>query len=976
MRVRQFAKRSLILWAFLISLTFAVPLFAQTGGVLRGQVTDPSGAAVTQVTVVATPAPGQTGQTKAAVVNKDGSYEIKGLAPGTYSVSALAQGFAPFDQNVTVAAGPPAKLDIKLQIVEQVQQVNVTGEQQTLSIAPENNASAVVISGKDLAALSDDPDELQQELTALAGPSAGPSGGQIYIDGFTGGQLPPKEAILEVRINQNPFSAEYDKLGYGRIEITTKPGFSQFHGNVMADGNASAFNARNPFAPIEPPYNSEFYNGSIGGPLSKKASFFLDAFRRDIENNSVVSAFVLDPVTLAQEPYNTVVVNPMARTNISPRFDFQLGKNNVLTARYQWWEDIEDNDGIQQFSLPEQAYDTREVEHTVQISDTQVISPRTVNQIRFQYLHELTDQNPASTLPAVNVLGAFTGGGNFTQQVADTENHYELQNLTTMTFGKHQVVFGGRLRDNDVSSATTQGYNGTYTFGSLTAYQAAELALQKCQPNCGPGVSGASQFTLTTGNPLAKINYVDLGLYGEDTWRIRPNISLSLGLRFESQNYINDHADFAPRLGFAWGIGHGRTPKSVLRAGFGIFYDRFQQQQIEEAERLNGVNQQQYIVTRPDFFANVPSPSELAMVNTSLPTTYQIASSLRAPYTMQSAIGLERQITKKITASATYINSHGFHQLLTNNINAPLPGTFTSCGPEEVTGCGPLTGTFPDGIDAGYIYQYESVGLFNENQIVTNFNVRAGAKVTAFGFYTLSYASADTAGVGFSPMNPYDIRQDYGPASFIARNQAFIGGSILLPKGFRASPFVMLSSGRPFNITLGQFDVYGTGIFNVRPAVAPLGAPFSTNTQYGNFYLYGTTTQQVIAPYEFFGPSQESLNIRLAKTFGFGKKPDSRSQSGGGGMFYGGPGGRGGGPPGGGLGPRGLGGGGGPGMFGGGSEGSKYNLEFSINARNVFNHINLGQPVANLGSPLFGQSNSVNGFSGYRKIDLMVRFSF
>ncbi|HXJ95378.1 MAG TPA: carboxypeptidase regulatory-like domain-containing protein [Terriglobia bacterium] len=970
MRVSQFAKYTLGLGAFLISLAFGPPLFAQTTSIVRGQITDPSGAAVTQATVVATPAPGQTGQTKAGVVNKDGSYEIKGLTPGTYSVSALAEGFAPFDQNVTVAEGQSQKLDIKLHIVQQVQQVNVTGEQQRLSVAPENNASSVVISGKDLEALSDDPDELQQELTALAGPSAGPSGGQIYIDGFTGGQLPPKEAILQVRINQNPFSAEWDKLGYGRIEITTKPGFSQFHGDVMADGNASAFNARSPFAVDQPPYHTEFYNGNIGGPLSKRASFFLDAFRRDIQNSSVVSAVVLGP-DLTQQPYNTVVINPLTRTNISPRFDFQLGKNNVLTARYQWWEDIQDNAGIQQFSLPSQSYDSREVEHTVQISDTQVISSRTVNQTRFQYRHDTMGQVPASSDPSLNVLGAFNGGGNYTQLFANTADSYEVQNLTTTSLNKHQVVYGGRLRDNDISSSATQGFNGAFTFPSLNAYQLAETALQQCQPNCGVGVRGATQFTLTTGTPLVKVNYLDLGLYGEDTWRMRPNISLSLGLRFESQNYINDKADFAPRLGFAWGIGHGRTPKSVLRAGFGIFYDRFQQGQIEQAERFNGVNQVQYIVTNPNFYPNVPPPSDLATVNTSLPTTYRLDPNLRAPYTVQSAIGLERQITKTLTGSVTYINSHGVHQFLTNNVNAPLPGSFSSCVPPNTTGCGPTTGTYPYGQDAGYIYQFQSVGLFNENQVVTNFNLRVGAKVTAFGFYTLSYADANTGGAGSSPMNPYNIQQDYGPASFIARNQLFMGGSILLPKGFRASPFVMISSGRPFNIVLGQ-DVYGTGLFNVRPALAPSGAPVSTDTKYGNFYLYGTTTQQPIPPYEFFGPSQESVNMRLAKTFGFGKKAGGNGNTGGP-RFYGG--GRGG--PGGGLGGRGLSGGaGGPGMFGGGSEGTKYSLEFSVNIRNIFNHINLGQPVSNLGSPLFGESNSVSGWTGYRRMDLMVRFSF
>ena len=152
-----------------------------------------------------------------------------------------------------------------------------------------------MIKGEDLQALSDDPDELQSELEALAGPSAGPNGGQIYIDGFTAGQLPPKADILEIRVNQNPFSAEYDKLGYGRIEITTRPGASQFHGQVLGDLSDSLFNSRNPFVAEEPAYHTDFFNGTIGGPLSHKASFFFAFFRRDIQDNAIISAYVLSP---------------------------------------------------------------------------------------------------------------------------------------------------------------------------------------------------------------------------------------------------------------------------------------------------------------------------------------------------------------------------------------------------------------------------------------------------------------------------------------------------------------------------------------------------------------------------------------------------------------------------------------------------------------------------------------------------------
>ena len=274
-------------------------------------------------------------------------------------------------------AGQVQKLSISLQIEEEVQKITVSGEAPTVSVNPENNASSLVISGKELESLSDDPDELQSELEALAGPSAGPNGGQIYIDGFTGGQLPPKSSILEIRVNQNPFSAEYDRLGYGRIEITTKPGMSQYHGQVFVNGNSSAFNTRNPFATEEPGYHSEFYNGNIGGPISKKASFFFSVFRRDINDVNVVSAFVLSPDLTQQVPFSQAVLHPQMRMNLSPRLDYQLSSKNVLTVRYQLWQNNDTNDGIGQFSLPSQAYSTNGTEHTIQVSDTQVFSERT-----------------------------------------------------------------------------------------------------------------------------------------------------------------------------------------------------------------------------------------------------------------------------------------------------------------------------------------------------------------------------------------------------------------------------------------------------------------------------------------------------------------------------------------------------------------------------------------------------------------------
>src|SRR5205814_4510345 len=153
-----------------------------------------------------------------------------------------------------VTAGKVQQFVILLDIQVEKQKVEVQDDSSQVEVSPSNNASAIVLKGADLDALPDDPDELQQDLQALAGPSAGPNGGQIYIDGFTGGQLPPKSSIREIRVNQNPFSAEYDKLGYGRIEVFTKPGTDKYHGQVSLQGNSSAFNARNPFVSETPSY--------------------------------------------------------------------------------------------------------------------------------------------------------------------------------------------------------------------------------------------------------------------------------------------------------------------------------------------------------------------------------------------------------------------------------------------------------------------------------------------------------------------------------------------------------------------------------------------------------------------------------------------------------------------------------------------------------------------------------------------------
>ncbi len=968
----------------LVCLQSASLLWSQTGsGTLRGQVTDPSGAAISHASVIMTPA---SGSPIVVQSNGQGIYEFKNLPAGKYILTVAAPGFTLYENDNVVIADQPLRLNVAMTIEVEQQKVQVSDTAPTVDVNPNNNAGAITISGKELEALPDDPDELQSDLEALAGPSAGPNGGQMYIDGFTAGQLPPKSSIREIRINQNPFSSEYDKLGYGRIEIFTKPGTDKYHGQFFALGNDSSFNTANPFGTIpEPPYYSIQYNGNVGGPIGKKASFFFNVDHRNINELAAVNAEVLDPSLTGGTRLVESVPNPRQRTNLGPRFDWALTKNNTLTARYQYYRDTQTNSGVGVLDLPSQGYYSQSTEHTVQVSDTQVFGSKIINEMRFQYNRDNELQNPNDLNPGVNVLGNFTGGGSAEGTQNDEQNNYEVQNYTSLIHGNHSLKFGARVRATQETDYTTSGFNGTFTFSSLntavhTPSNCASLAqnppcpisLQYAEQQLAAGRTPyATQLTFTKGTPTAAVNYYDVEPYIQDDWRVKPNLTLSSGLRFETQNAIHDHGDWAPRFGFAWGVGgRNAAPKVVIRGGYGIFYERFQTTQLLKAELLNGVTQQQFIIDNPTCFSGVDvrlaSFSNCGPVSSSSPNIYQISPRLHAPYILQGAVGVERQLTKSATLSVIYMNSRGFDQFALINANAPYPGT--PCAPN----CAPIR--------VGNIYRYVSEANFKQNQLMMNTNVRIGAKVQLFGYYSLNYANSDASGVSSFASNSYNISQDYGRASFDVRHRFFLGGSIALPYMFRLSPFMVVSSGSPFNIT-SPIDVNGDQIYNDRPGLVSTATcsdhPAPTGPQ-NNIYCTPLGTFDVLGGGKLLpvnsgtGPGHFVMNLRFTKTFGFG--PSTKSSSDGQGQ--GGGGGHGGGH---GHGP----------LFGGRptmmstNTDRRYNLSLGVIARNVFNNYNLANPNGVVGSRLFDVSNSLQlggpfspGSAANRKIELQALFSF
>jgi hypothetical protein len=1008
--------------SFLLLLISSSAL-AQQNGSLSGQVYDSLGAVVVGANVIAVDA---NAKEKSAITNRDGSFTINGLAPGTYTVRVVAPKFALYEQtDVAVTAGEKQELTIALTVEAVNENVDINAGD-TVDTDPNNNANATVLKDKDLDALPDDPDELEAALQAMAGPLAGPDGGQINIDGFTGGRIPPKEAIREIRINQNPFSAEYDRVGFGRIEILTKPGFDKFRGQAFFNFNDESLNSRNPFAKNRAPSQVRNFGGFVSGPIkAKKASYFVDVNQSQRDENAVISATILDP-SLNIVNFNQDVTVPTRRFSISPRVDFAINDKNTLVARYSFSRSTSDNQGIGGFSLLSRAFDSTNTQHELNLTESMIINAKTVNETRFRYEFNKREQNGDNTIPTINVSSAFTAGGSSIGLSFNRSNRWELQNYTTTSFGKasqHAVKFGVRIRGINISDRSESNYGGTFTFSGFTAVNdpcdivrtdgtpgmdgiVSSIEQYRCKVlgNADPRYN-PNQFSLTTGNPLADVSQIDYGVFATDDWKVRQDLTLSFGLRYENQTNLGDSLNFAPRFGFAWspGAGGARQPKTVFRGGVGVFYDRFGENFTLRENRQNGVSQLQYTVQNnpailgqalftSNGVSNVPTAAQLAALAPNASIPFRVTDDLQAPYSIQTAFSVERQLPFKTVLSATYTFSKSFHLLRQRNINAPVCPTRTSC-PAGLSSA-QLRSYRPDQTQDN-VFQLESTGTSTAQMLAIGLRANISPKLSINGGYTLSFAEGNTDSltsprfvinsVGF-PAYSYDLSNEWAPSAFNARHSLFMVGSIALPYKFRLNTIVIASTGRHFNITSGEDWNYDSLYFE-RPTFAALAAKCQALGLTDSFCdTSGVSDPNAIIPRNYGkGPASFNVNLNLSKTFGFGgskssvasndqtqnQTPGNRRGGGGGGGNR-----RGGG------GPVMMGGGG---FFGGGNESKPYNLTLGINVQNLFNNVNFSTPVGSLTSPSFGRSRSTGGGFGFfgggggsanRRVDLSMRFSW
>jgi hypothetical protein len=876
------------------------------------------GAVVVQATVTLS-AVDEPAAMLSTITDSRGAFEFRALVPGKYSLRAVAPGFSPFvAPAVTVASGEVKNFEIALEIAVRPEQVRVQDGETKLELDPAANGNAIVLQGQDLDALSDDPDDLRAELLALAGPSAGPDGGEIYVDGFSNTSLPPKNAIREIRVNRNPFSAEYDHLGQGRVEVFTKAGASEFHGLAINSGDQTVFDTSNPFMHSpqgRPDYFVQDYDGDLSGPLGKRASFaFLSEYRNSGEE------VLVNAQRAPGVGFDQIVPVSDKFTNASLRLDDQLSPNNSLTVRYQYVQRDRTDDGIGQLVESSYGYNNVNRDNLLQIGDTQVLGAHVVNETRLQFVHAQVAQDALDESAGVVIPGADTRGGNSIVRSTDRKDNLELQNFTSVSRGRHFTKFGMRLRANREANSLVNNPNGTFTFASLTA-------------------AFPSQYTVVKGPPGTNLVYVDAGLFLQDELRLRRNLTASYGLRYEAQTGLGDRKDFAPRVALAWGVGRGKTPALIVRAGWGMFYGRFAQNLILQARRSGTNHQLEYVVSDPACLAAYPAPPSLTCA--AIPTTYTLAPNLRAPYTSQTAVSLERQAGKTGKLALTFLHSQGARQLFLDNVNAPLDAD------------DPISSR-PDPA-AGNIFEYRSEGIFQQNQLIANANVRAGKWLSLSGYYALNYARSDVSGTNANPgfpSNPYDLSADNGRASFDVRHRLYAVGTVSLPWFLRLSPFVNVNSGQPYNLTVSQ-DLNGDSIFNDRPGLVSSPTAYPSPCGGGLFLDPSPKPGERLAPINCgTGPVLAIVNLKISKAFRIGKKREEAAQTSVLGAANGSS---------------------SPGVPAIGAQTARvnvsglamsdgrYTLAFGTTIMNLFNIVNRAHPIGVVGSPLFGQSIALAG---------------
>ncbi len=725
-----------------------------SGASLRITVLDETAAVLPGATVVLV---GDDGVDHLLQVDETGVAVATNLMPGSYTVGATYPGFRPASAAVTLKRGAnQLALTLNVAMSEEVTVAETDPSERR------DNGFTTTLTQDELDALSDDADEMAEQLAQMAGPGA-----QIFVDGFRGGRLPPKDQIQQIRFRTNSYAAEYHDAGMVRVEVITKPGLGAWRSRVTFGFRDESLNARNAFADVTPPEQVKRVQLSSQGPIVKGKT----SVSFSVESNQAYDSQTIVAATPGGD-VRDLVRRPNEVVNASIRVEQALSAGNALRAEYQRRTQDRRNLGVGDFELPEHAYSTDAVTDTLRLRNTRVLGKKAFSELKFEFVQSTSENTSSSTLPTLRVLDAFTGGG--AGQTGTREGRqFLLDQSLDFTLRKHSLRAGVLFEAGQWDSTQQTNANGTYTFSSLAEFQAGL----------------ARNFTRRVGDPSVSYTQYQAGWYVQDDVRLTRNLQVSLGLRQEVQTHVDDKWNLAPRAAFTWTVA-----KTNIRGGWGLFYDWFESGTYEQTLRADGVRQFDEVIVNPTY------PVSATSSGTPLPASrIQTAAALDQPIVQQASLGFDRNLKTWLGVRADYMWTRGYHMLRSINVNAPIDGAR------------------PDPL-VGNVSELRSTGERAQDRLSVGINLRVPNR-RIMG--NVMYQLASTRNFADSPLslpsNSNDPDADWGPAAQDVRHRLFFMANFPVVFGLRAGLNVQASSGRPYNLTTG-LDDNGDTVFNDRPA--------------------------------------------------------------------------------------------------------------------------------------------------------------
>lgn len=775
-------RRAFELWLCLALTRGAVAQDPAPGWPVTGVVLDPTGAGVAKAKVTLQ---GAAAGAISVPANDTGMFRFENVRPGTYEITTEHAGFKPATVRLRIGPRAPASQVIRMSLADVRSELTVTEQAGQVNTNTSENLDTVTLNRQSLDDLPIfDQDYVGMISRFLDSGSVGTSGVTLVVDGVEATRASvSSSAIQEVKINQDPYSAEYPRPGRSRIEIITKPGSAEFHGAFNFLFRDSHLNARDPFALTRPFEQRRIYEGNFTGPLGrgKKTSFLVSANREEEDLQAVV--FALSPSGTIQQTLPT----PRRNTEISGSLNHQIGENQLISIRGLYTDQTIQNQGVGGFNLPQVAANFEDREDIIYFNQRGPITKRLFNQFRFLVARQHTPTSSESPGPKMVVLGAFTGGGAQADRL-QTENHIAFNEILVWSGEKHTIRFGVNVPDisrRGLDDNTNTA--GTYTFSTLQDYLAGR------------------PFSLLrqTGNGHVVFIEKVLGGFVQDEYRVRPNLSVSLGVRYDWQNYFHDNNNFAPRASFAYAPGN--TKKTVIRGGGGLFYDRTGPSPIFDLIRYDGQRLLQYLITNPRF----PDPNALG------PTSVvRLDPTVKLPYVAQYGIGVERQLRKSTTLTVNYFATRGVGLFRSRDVNAPPP-------PFYIARPNPAFSVWRQ-IESSADLESHSLEIALRGNVTRFF--------TGMIQYSLARAhnnnagattgGSRTSGINTFPANNYDLSGEWARADYDQRHRFNVLGTLTPGRYFKLGFAVSLYSGQPYNLTTGRDDNHD-GFANDRPPGVP-----------------------------------------------------------------------------------------------------------------------------------------------------------